>query len=75
MKKLNPSDPWFLTKFFGLLVTVSIVGVFLVGILEQLFGIAPIFYSFVVIIAVLSIILIIAQLKQKLWTPKMKKDY
>jgi len=74
MKKLDPKSPYFLIKFFTILLFISILGVIGVGILEHIFGIVIVFYSFVSIVAISGIVLIIAQIKQRSWNPKIRKS-
>ena len=74
MKKLKRNDHWFVAKFMAILITVSLIGCAAVAGLEVLFGIVPVFISFVVIVSIGGVYVIILQIKQRTWNPKINSD-
>ena len=64
MKKLKLNDPSDLGQFFGILIIIGIVATFGVACLEKLFGIVPVFFTFVTIIIIAGIYVILLQIRE-----------
>jgi len=74
MKKLDiQNDKLWLIKFFGILLTVSALGLFGVMILEGIFGIVPVFFTFVGITAVGGVYAAIIEVKNYIHKKRNQK--